>query len=58
MPGVSRGMTEMAPRLMGGMMPGMMQDMPAATGDSRLGVPQSPEDNVYRPYMDLLSSDS
>ena len=41
------------------MMPGMMQTMPVVAwreGGSR--APQTPRDNVYRPYMDLLSSDS
>ena len=40
------------------MMPQLQQGSTAAAGGSRQGVPQPHEDNVYRPYMDLLASDS
>ncbi|XP_042007496.1 BUB3-interacting and GLEBS motif-containing protein ZNF207-like [Salvia splendens] len=58
MPGGSGGMVPQMMPVMGGMMPGMMQGMPTAAGVAKWGPPQSPGDNVYRPYMDLLSSDS
>ena len=43
---------------MSGMMLGMMQGMSAAAGDSGVGVTQPSRDNVYRPFVDLLSSNS
>ena len=73
MPGVSGGMTGMTPGMMPGMMPGAAGMGCPGWNDVRyyaghvyrcLGggrssrAPQSPGDNVYRPYMDLLSSDS
>ena len=71
MPGMTAGMPGMSVRMggmmagMAGMVPGMagmdgmgLQGLPAAPGGSRLGVPQSPGDNVYRPTLEFLTCGS
>ena len=60
MPGAA-GMGGMTPNMMGmgmgmgGTMPGMVQTMPGG-GGSR--ATQTSGENVYRPYIELLSSDA